>query len=291
MTSDILRIDLHTHSTHSDGVLDPVELVVRAAGRGVGLLALTDHDTTAGCGAAAAACASHGIRFVPGVELSASWRGQAIHVIGLGGADCAALEAHNAELRARRRQRIEEIGARLERRARLPGIRLAQAVMETAAVPTRQHLARAIVAGGFAPDISRAFERFLARGRDGHVPVEWPSLEATLMTLKRSRRTIVLAHPHRYKLSGGALRALVSEFAQLGGDALEVSLPGMSPDAVDRIGRLARASRLAGSAGSDFHDPAVPWNPLGRSLKLAPEIEPLAARFLPAASALTVPAA
>jgi predicted metal-dependent phosphoesterase TrpH len=229
--------------------------------------------------------------FVPGVELSASWRGQAIHVIGLSGTDCAALDAHTAELRARRRRRIEEIGQRLERRARLPGMLLAQRVNETAAVPTRQHLARALVAGGFAPDTSRAFERFLGRGCDGHVPVEWPSLEATLAALKSAQRTIVLAHPHRYKVSAGALRSLVGEFAEQGGDALEVSLPGMSPDAVDRIGRLARAAQLAGSAGSDFHDPAVPWNPLGRSLKLAPQIEPLAARFLPAAPALTVPTA
>jgi predicted metal-dependent phosphoesterase TrpH len=291
MASDSLRVDLHSHSTLSDGLLEPEALVERAAGRGVALLALTDHDTTAGCAAAAAACARRGIRFVPGVELSASWRGRSVHVIGLGGEDCAALEAHNAGLRERRRRRIEEIGARLERRGRLPGAELARRVNAATAVPTRQHLARELVAAGFAPDVPRAFERFLGAGRDGHVPVEWPTLEATLALLKGAGRTLVLAHPHRYRLSSGALRGLVGEFTEQGGAALELSLPGMSPDDADRLARLARASGLAGSAGSDFHDPAVPWNPLGRSLKLAADIEPLAARFLPAASALTVPRA
>jgi predicted metal-dependent phosphoesterase TrpH len=282
MEGTISRIDLHTHSTHSDGVLGPEALVERAAARAVGLLALTDHDSTAGCTAAAAACAAHGIRFVAGLELSASWRGQAIHIVGLGGdAGCTALIAHNAALVARRRRRLEEIGARLERRGRLPGVALAGAVNACAPVPTRQHLARALASAGFAADAQTAFERFLGKGRDGHVPVEWPPLADTLAVLKAAGYAIVLAHPHRYRLSSGALRALVAEFKEHGGDGIELSLPGMSDDDADRLARLARGAGLAGSAGSDFHDPAVPWNPLGRSLKLPALIEPLAARFLP----------
>jgi predicted metal-dependent phosphoesterase TrpH len=251
--------------------------------RGVTLLALTDHDSTAGCDAAARACAARGIRFVRGIELSASWRGQGVHVIGLGGAgdpEDGALAAHAALLVERRRRRVEEIGRRLERRARLPGLTLARSVIESAPVPTRQHLARALVSAGFAADTQAAFDRFLGRGRDGHVPVEWPTLEETLAILRIGGYAAVLAHPHRYRLSSGALRALVQEFAGLGGTALEVSLPGMSPTDADRIARLARSARLAGSAGSDFHDPAIPWNPLGRSLKLPELIEPLAARYM-----------
>jgi predicted metal-dependent phosphoesterase TrpH len=283
MEGAILRIDLHTHSTHSDGVLEPEALVERAAAREVGLLALTDHDSTAGCSAAAAACAARGIRFVPGIELSASWRGQGIHIVGLGGdAGCGALIAHNARLVACRRRRLEEIGLRLERRSRLPGTALAADVIATAPVPTRQHLARALVAAGFAPDAQSAFDRYLGRGCDGHVPLEWPALADTLAVLRAARYTIVLAHPHRYRLSSGALRALLAEFAEQGGIGLEVSLPGMSGEVSDRLARLARGAGLAGSAGSDFHDPGVPWNPLGRSLKLPALIEPLAARFLPA---------
>jgi predicted metal-dependent phosphoesterase TrpH len=274
------RVDLHTHSAFSDGVLSPRELVARAAARGVGLLALTDHDTLAGCASAEAACLEHGIGFVPGIELSATWRGQAVHVIGLAAdAQCAELTAHAARIVARRRDRIAEIGDRLERRAHVPGIEIALQVLARCAVPTRQHLARALVEGGFMPDVPTAFEKLLGRGCEGHVPAAWPSLEETLAVLRQGCREIVVAHAHRYRLSAGALRNLVSEFAALGGTALEVSLAGMSPSDSDRIGRLARSHALAGSAGSDFHDPSVPWNPLGRWLKLPDGIEPLAERL------------
>jgi predicted metal-dependent phosphoesterase TrpH len=276
----IERVDLHTHSLHSDGVLAPRALIARAAMRGVGLLALTDHDTWSGCEEAAAACAEHSMRFVAGIELSASWRGQAVHVIGLQlDPRDASLATHVAGVIAQRRVRIREIGERLRRRGRIAGDEMAQSVLTQNSVPTRQHLARELVRGGHAKDINDAFERWLGRERPGHVPVEWPGLETTLAHLQANGACAVLAHAHRYRLSSGMLRRLVAEFAALGGAALEVSLPGMSPAEAGRIAQLARAHRLAGSAGSDFHDPAVPWNPLGRWLKLPDRIEPLAERF------------
>src|SRR5690349_17138808 len=138
-------VDFHTHSHYSDGVLSPAALVERARGRNVGTLALTDHDTIAGLGEARAACDAAGMRFVAGVELSAQWRGQPIHLVGLQvDATHAGFNHHLTGVLARRRERLAEIGERLEKKARLPGRELA-ALAADAAAPTRLHLARLLV--------------------------------------------------------------------------------------------------------------------------------------------------
>lgn len=272
--------DLHLHSDCSDGLLSPQALVALVAERGVPMMALTDHDTVAGLDAARAACAAAGLRFTTGVEVSGAWRGQALHVIGLGlRADDAALASHLEALRRLRRERLQAIGERLEKRARLPGREIAAGACAAAAVPTRLHLARALVAAGVADDLDDVFRRLLGRGGPGHVPIDWPTLETTVAVLRGAGAQVVLAHPHRYKLSGGALRALVDEFAGLGGHALEVSLGGIARHDMDRLATLTRRSRLAASTGSDFHDPSVPWNSPGRFAKLPADLEPVAMRL------------
>jgi len=268
-------VDFHTHSHFSDGVLAPAALVERARARGVATLALTDHDTTAGLHEAREACAAAAIDFVPGVELSASWRGQTIHIVGLEiDAQHRGLDTHMSQVLARRQSRLAEIGDRLEKRARLPGRELAAAASACAA-PTRLHLARLLVARGFARDTQQAFDRWLNRNTPGHVPAEWPSFDTVMSVLRDSGGIPVLAHPHRYRLSAGQLRELAAAFVQQGGAALEASMAGMSPNDAERIASLCRRFKLHASMGSDFHDPAVPWNPLGRWLKLAAGLEPV----------------
>jgi predicted metal-dependent phosphoesterase TrpH len=268
-------VDFHTHSHCSDGVLSPTALVERARTRNVGTLALTDHDTIAGLDEARAACVGAGIRFVPGVELSAGWRGQTIHVVGLQIDERhAGLHEHMDAVRARRRQRLVEIGERLEKKARLPGRELAAAAGDSPS-PTRMHLARLMVERGHARDTQEAFDRFLNRDTPGHVPAEWPTFDSVMSVLRDSAALPVLAHPHRYRLSSGQLRELTSTFAQEGGVALEASMAGMSLNDADRIASLCRKHELHASMGSDFHDPAVPWNPLGRWLKLAAGLRPV----------------
>jgi predicted metal-dependent phosphoesterase TrpH len=268
-------VDFHTHSHFSDGVLSPAALVARAQARHVRTLALTDHDTTAGLDEAQSACTAALIRFVPGVELSAGWRGQTIHVVGLQ-VDAAqpGLRTHLEGVLARRRQRLAEIGERLERKARLPGRELADAAGRCPS-PTRLHLARLLVEHGHARDTQDAFDKYLNRDRAGHVPAEWPSLDSVMSVLRDNGALAVLAHPHRYKLSSGQLRELAGVFAQSGGKALEASMSGMSLNDADRIASLCRKFDLHASMGSDFHDPAVPWNPLGRWLKLAAGLRPV----------------
>ena len=275
-----LRFDLHTHSHHSDGTLSPTALVQHAAAHGVDLLALTDHDSVAGCDEAQTACEQSGVRFVAGIELTCGWRGQTLHVLGLGlGAQAPALQAQIKQVLQRRRSRISEIGERLERRGRIAVRALVDELLSADAVPTRMHLARALVHAGHAATTKEAFDRWLGRGQPAHVPVEWPSLEETLSCLQQATATVVLAHPHRYKLSAGTLRQLAAQFKDGGGHGLEISVGGMSPNDLDRLATLARRYGLAASGGSDFHDPAVPWNPPGRFAKLPADLELIAARF------------
>jgi predicted metal-dependent phosphoesterase TrpH len=274
-------IDLHTHSHHSDGTLPPAELVALAAARGVAVLALTDHDTTAGVPEAAAAAREARLRLVPGVEITAGWRGQEIHVVGLGiDTSSAPLQQHLESLVATRRARIAAIGARLARQRHFGGRDPSGQVLQSAPVPTRMHLARALVAAGDASHPQDAFDRWLGRGRPGHVPQEWPAVDAAIGAIRAAGGHAVLAHPHRYKLSSGALGALCAGFRDAGGAAMEVSLPGLSPNDASRLARLARQHDLAGSAASDFHEPGLPWRPLGRFAKLPDGIEPLLPRLL-----------
>lgn len=275
-------IDLHTHSLHSDGTLAPAELVARALERGVVMLALTDHDTTAGLDEARGAAAGTGMRIINGVEITAGWRGQEIHIVGLGiDPASSVVQQHLGRIVELRRNRITAIGARLARHPKLQqtGRDLAGQVLEQASVPTRAHLARALVAAGVAESTQDAFDRWLGRGTAGHVPQEWPDIDSAITAIRAAGGHAVLAHAQRYKLSSGALGNLCGEFGDSGGAALEVSLPSLSPNDRDRLARLARAHGLAGSAGSDFHEPGVPWRPLGRFAKLPEGIEPLHARL------------
>jgi predicted metal-dependent phosphoesterase TrpH len=273
-------IDLHTHSTWSDGTLTPSQLVQLAAVRKVCVLALTDHDTTGGLAEAAAECARHGITLIPGVEITSGWRGQEIHIVGLGlDTESPALQQHLAHLVQLRRERVGAIGERLRRAPRFADCDFTTGVLATAPVPTRMHVARAMVSAGVVDSTQDAFDRYLGRGCVGHVPQQWPGVESAVAAILAAGGHAVLAHAHRYKLSSGALRNLCAEFAGWGGSAIEVSLPGMSPGDASRLSSLARQYSLAGSAASDFHEPGLPWRPLGRFAKLPDGIEPLLSRL------------
>lgn len=270
------RVDLHTHSTASDGSLAPAELVRAAARREVTLLALTDHDTTAGLAEAADQCAAAGIRFVPGVEATCQWREREIHVVGLA-MDAAhpALQDHLRAVLGLRRARLAALCARLDALG-LPGSAIHTECAALAA-PTRTHVARALVMHGAAADLEEAFERWLGRKGRAWVRAEWPELAVAVGAIKAAGGIAVLAHPHRYRCSGGQLRELCAAFSAAGGRAIEVSLAGMGPGDTASACSLARRFDLAGSLGSDFHDPGLPWRPLGRFVKLPEGITPVTA--------------
>jgi 3',5'-nucleoside bisphosphate phosphatase len=273
-------VDLHTHSHYSDGTLSPTALIELASTRKVQLLALTDHDSTRGLAEAAAAAKLHGLRLVAGTEISCGWRGQEIHIVGLGiDPDNSVLKAHLDQLQKLRRERIATIGLRLAKHPQFRDSDTTSAVLASDATPTRMHVARAIVALGKAKDTQDAFDRYLKRGCAGYAPQEWPSIETAVHAIRSAGGHAVLAHPHRYKLSSGARRNLCADFRDAGGVALEVSLPGLALHDAERLAQLAREFGMAGSVGSDFHEPGIPWRPLGRYASLPAGIEPLAARL------------
>ncbi len=270
-----LNIDLHTHSTCSDGALSPSELVAHAAAAGVRVLALTDHDSTDGLEEALSAAAAFRIQLVPGVELSASWRAQDIHVLGLwidpGNPALRSMLACQARLR---RERMESICLRLCK-ARLPGDALLATVEAQRGLPTRSHLADAMVAAGLAARKDEAFRKYLAKGKAGHVSIQWPALPDTIGAILGAGGVAVLAHPGRYRLSTGARRRLLEDFTNAGGTALEIVSGANGAQHVEACTALALKYGLAGSVGSDFHSLEFAWNPLGRSLKLPDSITPV----------------
>jgi predicted metal-dependent phosphoesterase TrpH len=281
------RIDLHTHSTCSDGALSPIELVALAATRQVQLLALTDHDTLSGCAAAAAACAEHRIEFLYGSELTALWRGREIHIVGLRvDPGSPVLETHLRGVLQQRIERLRAIGAKLTR-CGLPGEELVERVLAESGTPTRLHLAELLAAGGHARDVEDAFKRWLGRGQRAAVSPQWPGIEAATGAILAAGGLAVLAHPHRYRTSAGVLAELCAEFRAAGGAGIEVSLPGLSPNEAARAASLARRFDLAGSCASDFHKPGLPWRPLGRFAKLPEGVVPITERLGLAGTATT----
>ncbi len=275
-----LNIDLHTHSNCSDGVLTPALLMARAAAAGVEVLALTDHDTVAGLEQADDGTAGLGIRLVPGVEISASWSAQAIHVLGLW------IDPASARLREvldaqgeRRRVRMRKICARLSK-AGLPGAELLAVVESQPGLPTRAHLAKALAAGGHVGSAEEAFRKYLGAGKPANVAAEWPGLPAVVGWIRAAGGVAVLAHPARYALSAGGRRRLLTEFVAAGGGALEVVSGANGAQHAEGIAALAVKYGLPGSVGSDFHDPQLTWNPLGRSLKLPDCVTPVWQRYL-----------
>jgi len=268
-------IDLHTHSNCSDGSLTPAELVSRAAAADIDVLALTDHDTIAGLTDAAARADELGLRLVTGVEISAGWRAQAIHVLGLwidpaNPALRRALAAQ-AELRSLRMRRI---CARLSA-VGLPGERLLAAVEANPGLPTRSHLAAALVAEGIVSRTDEAFRKYLRRGRAAHIAAEWPALATVVGWIREAGGIASLAHPARYAISAGARRQLLAEFAAAGGTAIEVVTGANAAHHVEACAQWAIKSGFTASVGSDFHHPQHAWNPLGRLAKLPPGVTPV----------------
>ncbi len=260
----MLRYDLHCHSTRSDGLLAPAEVVRRAARRGVDVLALTDHDDTAGLDEAAAAAGEEGIAFLPGAELSVSWDEHTIHVVGLGlDASCAPLQAGLESVRRGRDARARRIADALAQ-AGIPGAwDGARRYVTSERLISRTHFARFLVDAGYVREMKDVFARYLARGLPGYVEHAWATLGEAIGWIHASGGVAVLAHPGRYRMGPDGLERLLAEFRDRGGDAIEVLSPSHTAAQVARFAALARTHGLAASTGSDYHGPGEGWIDLG----------------------------
>lgn len=256
--------DLHSHSTYSDGTLAPADLVERAARRGVAVLALTDHDDTGGLAAARVAAAEHGIRLIDGVEISVTWRGRTIHIVGLGiDPDNAALQTGLAATRGGRIERARKMAAALDGLGIAGSFEGVQRFADNPRMIGRTHFARFLQQQGVVKDIKTAFKRFLGGGQPCFVPQEWASLSDAVSWINVSGGVAVIAHPARYPLDNAELRALLAEFRDLGGVALEVVSGSHKPHQHLSFAAHARQFGLAASTGSDFHSPQESYHDLG----------------------------
>lgn len=268
-------IDLHCHSTASDGALAPEDLVRRARDKGVTHLALTDHDTISGLEAAKGAAQATGISLIAGTELSCLWKSHTIHIVGLDFDTTdnnlsAALERQN-DNRWRRARTIVDKLAKL----RIDDMLEKATVKAGGDVPGRPHFARVLVEEGAVKDSAQAFKRYLGTGKAGDVKGFWPELPEVIRWITEAGGIAVLAHPRKYKLTATKLRALVGDFRQAGGRGIEVSTSGQSSGDLGFLAELCRRENLLASQGSDFHFPGAPWCELGSIMKMPDGLEPV----------------
>ena len=272
----VIDFDLHCHSTASDGALAPAAVVARAAGQGVRVLALTDHDEVSGLDEARAAARAAGIAFVDGVEISVTWRGTTVHVVGLriDPASTALLDGL-ASVKSGRVARAQRIAAELEG-AGIPGtFDGALKYAENRSMVGRTHFARYLAEIGVVDEPKAAFRRFLVPGKPGYVPHEWARLEDAVGWICAAGGQAVLAHPGRYGLSAGAMDALLAAFRAAGGVAIEVVTGSHSPDQYRQYAAMAEQHDFLASRGSDFHAPDEGGADFGRLPPLAVHLRPV----------------
>lgn len=274
--TEVLNYDLHCHSTVSDGVLSPAEVVQRAAANGVSVLALTDHDELAGLAAAAEAASAAGLRLVPGVEVSVTWTDTSIHIVGLGvDPENATLRSNLEYVRSSRGRRAERIAAEFDRLGIEGSLEGAYAQAENPKVIGRTHFARFLVDRGVAADVASVFRRYLARGKPGYVAHQWADLADAVAWIRASGGRAVIAHPGRYKLARAELRRFFGEFKAAGGEGIEVVTGSHSPEQYREFAELARQFEFLASRGSDFHGPEESLADLGRLPPLPADLKPV----------------
>ena len=268
--------DLHCHSTASDGLLAPAELVRRAAANGVDILALTDHDEISGLAEARAQAAGLGLRFVDGVEVSISWGGIAIHIVGLN------VDPGNPQLqqglhaiRQGRTERAKKMAQDLAR-AGIPGsLEGAYAYVDNPNLIGRTHFARFLVEKRYVSDVKSAFQHYLVSGKPGYVQHQWATLEDALAYIKAGGGAAVVAHPGRYKLTRTEMRRFLGEFKDGGGAGIEVITSSHTAEQFLEYAFLANEFGLLASRGSDFHGPGESRVDLGKLPNLAADLKPV----------------
>jgi len=265
-----LNADLHCHSVVSDGTLTPEDLAQRAYANGVRLWSLTDHDELGGQARARAAAQAIGMEYVGGVEISVTWMGQTIHIVGLG------IDPTNSALSEGLRQTRDGRGKRAQQIADA----LAQVGIDGAYegalhfagnhdLISRTHFARFLVERGVCRNTETVFQNYLVEGKPGFVPHQWANLEDTVAWIKQAGGVAVIAHPGRYDFTATQMDQLYERFKDFGGMGIEVITGSHTPDQYQTYGKIAEKYGFMASRGSDFHDPKESHVDLG-ALPLLP---------------------
>ena len=260
----LTNADLHCHSVVSDGTLTPEELAARAKANGVELWALTDHDEIGGQARALAAAQAQGMHYLTGVEISVTFIGHTVHIVGLGfDADNAALQHGLRDTRGGRTQRAMEMAEGLAK-VGIPGAyEGALPYVGNPELISRTHFARFLVESGVCKDTSEVFRRFLTEGKPGFVPHRWATLQNAVQWITGAGGLAVIAHPARYKFTPNEEYALFTEFKGHGGRGVEVITGSHSAAEFVTYAQTAKEFGLAASRGSDFHSPDERHTELG----------------------------
>ena len=260
----MLRYDLHSHSTHSDGLFQPAAVVARAAERGVDVLALTDHDVVSGVREAQEAARGAGIEFVCGSELSVTWKDITIHVVALRiDPDNVALIDGLTSIRSGRASRARLMADGLAAVGIAGAYEGAMRYVTNDELVSRTHFARFLIETGHAKDGKDVFDRYLTQGKPGYVSHTWATLPQAIGWIHAAGGQAVIAHPGRYRVTPAGMRALLSEFRDSGGDAIEILSPSHTPAQYQEFATHARVLGLRGSCGTDWHGPGEGWMDLG----------------------------
>ena len=267
--------DLHNHSTASDGLMSPTQLIELGASHGVQAMALTDHDTIDGLEEAAGAAGKAGIRFVTGVEISVSWGETTVHVVGLGiDPGSAVLVEGLRSIREGRLGRAKRMAQALEALG-IPGtLEAALALAGGEDRLSRTHFARHLAESGAVRDTQQAFDKYLGKGKRAFVQHQWARLEDAMGWILGSGGVAVMAHPGRYGLKPLGRATLLDEFKRLGGEAIEVVTGSHRPEEYATWRRVAEEYGFLASRGSDFHGP-------GESPVMPGGLPPLPASLVP----------
>lgn len=258
------HIDLHCHSNISDGVFTPAELVKHAADHGVRVLALTDHDDTAGLDEARVTAQVHGIQLINGVEISVTWRKRTLHIVGLK-VDPAypPLSEGLQQIRAGRHTRAEGMAASLDK-AGIHGSLEGAYKYAKKGIISRTHFARYLMEKGHATEMRKVFKKYLVKGKPGYFEHHWASLEEAVGWIVNSGGTAVIAHPGRYEMGRPTMLELVEEFRSLGGTAIEVVTGSHTADQYQEFSRISQMFGLRASQGSDYHGQGLSYMEMGR---------------------------
>ena len=275
-TSNITNADLHCHSKVSDGTLEPEALAARARANGVELWALTDHDEIGGQQRALDAALALGMPYLTGCEISVSFAGKVVHIVGLGFDHThpdmlAGLKA----TRGGRVERAREMAAGLARVGIQGAYEGALQYVSNPDLISRTHFARWLVDAGHCGDVSEVFRRFLTEGKPGYVEHKWARLGDAVRWIKDAAGIAVIAHPARYGFTPTEEYALITEFIAHGGRGIEVVTGSHTAADAVRYTDTAEEFGLLASRGSDFHSPTESHTDLGKLDMLPGRLTPV----------------
>ena len=272
----ILNADLHCHSVVSDGTLTPEALAARAAANGVELWALTDHDEIGGQHRAAAAAREQGMKYLTGTEISVTFAGETVHIVGLGfDVDDATISEGLYDTRGGRGKRALEMSEGLAKVGIHGAYDGALQFVGNPELISRTHFARFLVEAGHCRDTSEVFRRFLTEGKPGYVPHRWASLKDAVQWITNAKGLAVIAHPGRYKFTANEEYALFVEFKAHGGRAIEVVTGSHTAAEFVEYADKALEFDFAASRGSDFHSPDESHCDLGMLPPLPGKLTPV----------------